>query len=178
MQHFYAIFMFEKTQAIVIHCQKHSDKAVILHAYTRSNGRQNLMVYGGKKKGNIRGLIGTALALVEIEYENKPGHEMHTLHSINPLYLPQPQNSEQQLVGMLISEVIYKTLKQPMADERVYDFLEESVKRLNRPDELKGDLAFVKEFMETLSALLGYGGVWLDEWKELNSLKMIQEMLG
>ena len=178
MQHFYAFFMFEKTPAIVIHCQKYSDKAVILHTYTRSNGRLNLMVYGGKKKGNIRGLIGTPLAMVEIEYENKPGQEMHTLHSIAPLFLPQPQNSEQQLISMLISEVIYKTLKQPMADERVYQFLEESIVRLNRPDELKEGSVFVKEFLETLSALLGYGGVWLDEWKELHSLKMIQEMLG
>ncbi len=165
--------MFEKTQAIVIHCQKHSDKAVILHAYTRSSGRLNLMVYGGKKKSDIRGLIGTPLALVEIEYENKPGREMYTLHSINPLYLPQPQNSEQQLVGMLMGEVIYKTLKQPMADERVYLFLEESIKRLNQSEGLNGGLVFVKEFMETLSALLGYGGEWLDEWKGLNSMELL-----
>ena len=173
--------MFEKTQAIVIHCQKHSDKAVILHTYTELNGRMNFIVYGGNKKGVMRGIIQTPLAIVELEYDNKLGQEMHVLHSLSSVYIPKPDN-EQAFVRMFISEAIYKTLRQPMADEKVYAFLAEYIRTFG--DRLEDSAARlqvrgveVQEFMRQFSVLLGYGGVWLDEWKELKSLEMIREMI-
>ena len=170
--------MFEKTQAIVIHCQKHSDKAVILHTYTELNGRMNFIVYGGNKKGVMRGIIQAPLAIVELEYDNKPGQEMHVLHSLSPVYIPEPDN-EQAFVRMFISEAIYKTLRQPMADEKVYAFLTKYIRLIGREAERqKGrEVEGLQEFMRQFSVLLGYGGVWLDEWKELKSLKMIDEMM-
>ena len=180
--------MFETTSAIIIHCQKYSDKAVILHTYTRREGRQNFMVYGGNKKSSLKGLIETPLSIVEITYDNKPGRDMHSLHSIAPLFLPTHEDNLNRLVRMFMSEVIYKTLRQPMADERVYDFLERSIKEGTNPqplakeevenDHLSAISNGIEDWMMQLSALLGYGGEWLDEWKELNSLDMIREVLG
>ena len=174
--------MIITTQAILIHCQKYSDRAVILHTYTREGGRTNLMVYGGNKKSALKGLIETPLAIVEISYDNKPGQEMHTLHSISPILLPNQTDSLYLLIQMFISEVIYKTLRQPMADERVYDFLADYIRMFgNRLEDgtsclqVRGDE--LQAFMTQFSVLLGYGGEWLDEWNNLNSLKMIQEMM-
>ena len=163
--------MFESTQAIILHCQKYSDKSVILHTYTQQSGRVNLIVYGSAKKGNTRGIMETPLTLVELSYDNRPGKEMHVLHSISPVYIPQQQDSERQLIRMFICEVVYKTLKQPMADERIYTFLTETVKKVD------SGMWMADSFMETFSALLGYGGVWLDEWKELKSVSILREML-
>ncbi len=142
----------------------------------------NFMVYGQAKKG-LKGILGTPLTMVEISYDNKPGQEMHVLHSLSPVYLPEP-NPDLIFCRMFISEVIYKTLKQPMADERVYEFLAEYIRRQATGYRLEDGAARLQvrgeglqAFMTQFSVLLGYGGEWLDEWKELKSVEMIQEMM-
>lgn len=152
---------------------------MILHTYTRLNGRMNLVVYGGQATGD-RHTLRIPLTLVEISYDNKPNQEMHTLHSFSPLYIPPQQDGIKQLISLFVGEVIYKTLKQPMADERVFDFLQDCIKELNNeltPLQANDARVFVEEFMAKLSVLLGYGGERLDEWKNLNSLDMLGEML-
>lgn len=129
------------------------------------------MVYGQAKKG-LKGILGTPLTIVEISYDNKPGQEMHVIHSLSPVYLPEP-NPDLLFIRMFISEVIYKTLRQPMADERVYQFLVDYIQK-EAPSDSTSDL---QAFMTQLSVLLGYGGEWLEEWKELKSVEMLREML-
>lgn len=49
--------MLTTTEAIVLSLQPYSDKAHILHAFTRAGGRVNYVVYGlGRKKKVLRNI--------------------------------------------------------------------------------------------------------------------------
>ena len=58
------------TDAIVLSLQPHSDKAHVLHAYTRAGGRVNYMVYGLGRKHPIG--MYMPFSLVQITATNDP----------------------------------------------------------------------------------------------------------
>lgn len=61
--------MYSTTDAIVLSLQPHSDKAHVLHAYTRAGGRVNYMVYGLGKK-NAAGKY-TPLSIVQLTTDDR-----------------------------------------------------------------------------------------------------------
>jgi hypothetical protein len=58
------------TDAIVLSLQPHSDKAHVLHAYTRAGGRVNYMVYGLGRKHPIG--MYMPFSLIQITASNDP----------------------------------------------------------------------------------------------------------
>lgn len=165
--------MFETTSAIILHCQKYNDKAVILHTYTQTNGRMNFIVYNNVIK-RVRGILGTPLSIVELSYENKSGQEMYVLHSLSPILLLNP-DEDRIFIRTFLTEVLYKTLRHPMADERIYAFLQECIRIEAAGKNPLTTPLNMKEFMEHFSVLLGYGGKELEEWGDLESVKLLQE---
>ena len=152
--------MYTTTDAIVLSLQPHSDKAHVLHAYTRTGGRINYMVYGLGRK-NPRGLY-SPLSLLRITADHTPAKPPVLKEATSlPLHPFVPgQQSElysdsatiyKQTIALFISEVLYNVLRHPMADEPMFDFLIDSINELNAiPEPQNFHLSFLVHFAAKL----------------------------
>lgn len=143
--------MLSTTDAIVLSLQPHSDKAQVLHAYTRAGGRAKYMVYGLGRKHPIG--MYMPLSLVQITADQSPS-KPPTLKEVSPLTSnPLTANPFKSAIALFLSEVLYHVLRHPMPDEPMYAFLEQAVQRLDTIDEPQN---FHLEFMVGLAAKLGF----------------------
>ena len=139
--------------AIVLSLQPYSDKAHILHAYTREGGRVNYMVYGlGRKKNAAQ---YAPLSLVEIVESASPSRAMRTIKQSRLLYVPSRTMTDmrRQSVALFIAEVLYRTLRHPMEDPNLFAFLEQTVQMLDQCDEPEN---LHLQFLIGLASLLGF----------------------
>ncbi len=167
--------MLKTAQIIVLHCQKHSDKASILHSYSRENGRDNFILYNSHKNRSLAGgLAHFPLVILEVSYDDKKTQEMKVIRSISPAFIPTTDDGEKQCVRMVLGEVLYRTLRHPMADSTIYSFLVDTIRQIDTEPRAQ---VLLHPFLQHFSELLGYGGEWLEEWNELKSLDLLREML-
>ena len=163
--------MQEKTEAIVIGLKRNKDNSSLLSLYTRAGGRTYYIVYGNR----LRSILNP-FSLIEITAEQKPGYEMHTLQSAHLAYVPTqlPTNVVKQCVALFIAEALDKTLRHPMPDEVVFDYLSQLVRELDltaEPEQLPN------RFLQTMNRLLGYGDEQMEELKNLKSAEIIRLLL-
>jgi len=146
--------MLSTTDAIVLSLQPHSDKAHLLHAYTRAGGRVNYMVYGIGKK-NAAGKY-SPLSIVQLTTDEK------SIRTAQLAFVPTTTVTDpyKRTIALFISEVLFHVLRHPMTDEPMYDFLVESIKTLDSLsiDERQGaELAsFHLQFLTDFAAKLGF----------------------
>lgn len=138
------------TDTIVLSLQPHSDKAHILHTYTREHGRVNYMVYGIGKRNAVALYHPLNLLLITAtHYDHKP----NALKTAELRYTPQTTTTHpyKQTIALFISEILYNTLLHPMADEQMFHFIEQSIIALDQTDEPQNfHLHFLIGFAEQL----------------------------
>ena len=120
--------------AIVISLQPYSDRAHILHTYTRDHGRMNYMLYGlGKKK--LQALYAP-MALLEIEV-SPSSKALPSVKEAHLAFVPQhlPIDMRRRTVALFIAEVLYRTLRHPMADEALFDFIASTIRFLDTTEQ-------------------------------------------
>ena len=112
--------MLSTTDAIVLSLQPHSDKAHLLHVYTRAGGRANYMVYGLGKK-NTSGKY-SPLSIVQLTTDDR------SVRTAQLSYVPKTIISDpyKRTIALFISEVLHNVLRHPMEDEPMYEFLEQA----------------------------------------------------
>lgn len=129
--------MLSTTDAIVLSLQPHTDKAHILHAYTRAGGRVNYMVYGLGRRNAIG--IYSPLSIVQITASCPPNGlpivKEANLTSLTSHLSPLTSNPYKQAIALFISEVLFHTLRHPMADEQMFAFLENTIHALAETDD-------------------------------------------
>ncbi len=194
--------MLSTTDAIVLALQPHSDKAHVLHAYTRAGGRINYMVYGLGRKNAIGQY--TPLSLLQITADHE-GHSPIALRTAQMVYTPISTHTDpyKQSVALFLSEVLYHTLRHPMRDERLFEFISRSVRGLDKTDrpqdfhllfliEYAGQLGFAidetahpelvrmpltrTERQQQLRKLCTYFSEHADTWKDPRSLDILMEI--
>ena len=109
--------MLVTTDAIILSLQPHSDKAHILHAYTRTGGRVNYMVYGLGRK-NTAGKY-SPLSIVQLTTDER------SIRTAQLTFVPATIVADpyKQAIALFISEVLYHVLRHPMPDEPLFDFI-------------------------------------------------------
>lgn len=139
--------MLVTTDAIVLSLQPHSDKAHILHAYTRAGGRVNYMVYGLGKK-NTAGKY-TPLSILQITTDEK------SIRTAQLSYVPTSITTDpyKQAIALFISEVLFHILKHPMVDEPMWDFIAQAIEELDQTDAPQN---FHLHFLADFAAKLGF----------------------
>ena len=139
--------MLTTTDAIVLSLQPHSDKAHILHAYTRAGGRVNYMVYGLGRK-NTAGKY-SPLSILQLTTDDK------SIRTAQLTYVPTSltTNPYKRTIALFLSEVLHHVLRHPMTDEPMYDFIAKSIKELDRTDEPQN---FHLHFLIDFAAMLGF----------------------
>lgn len=160
-----------KMEAVVISLKKHNDKSYILNLYSREKGREQCMVYGNKWKSLL-----IPMAIVDIIYTGNTKLSLPSIGSVSLTYVPKRIHLDvkRQCVAMFLAEVVSKTLRHPMADPAVYDYLVKTIQAVDTNDNI---IDQPEQFLRNLSVLLGYGGEMLDEWHELKSLEIVQTIL-
>ena len=131
--------MLSTTDAIVLSLQPHSDKAHVLHAYTRAGGRNNYMVYGLGRK-NAAGKY-SPLSLVQITTDDR------SIRTAQLTYIPASLTSDpyKRAITLFLSEVLYHVLRHPMQDEPMFDFLANAIQELDQTNQPQNfHLAFLK----------------------------------
>ena len=147
--------MLSTTDAIVLSLQPQSDKAHILHAYTRAGGRVNYKVYGLGRKHPIGMYMPLSLIRITADY---PANGLPTIRETTSLSAKRSWSDLEaglykQTVSLFISEVLYHVLRHPMTDEPMYDFIEQAVQALDQTDQPQN---FHLQFLIAFAAKLGF----------------------
>ncbi len=193
--------MVNTTEAIVLSLQPRSDKAHVLHAYTRAGGRVNYMVYGLGRKHAI-GLY-TPFTLLSITADYPAGSKPPTLKEATPIHTnasSAPNDYYRQAVALFLSEVLYLTLRYPVPDEAMFRYLAHAVQTLDDSPNFHlhfligfaAQLGFAidekeqpqlvrlpqtrAERQEQLHRLCAYFSEHIDDWTEPRSLAVLMEV--
>lgn len=143
--------MLSTTDAIVLSLQPHSDKAHVLHAYTRTGGRVNYIVYGLGRKHAIG--MYTPFTLLQITADMTPSKPPTLKEAVSLSINSQTINPYKSAIALFLSEVLYHVLRHPMTDEPMFDFIAQAVKDLDRCEEPQN---FHLQFLVGLAAKLGF----------------------
>lgn len=139
--------MYSTTDAIVLSLQPHSDKAHLLHAYTRAGGRVNYMVYGLGRK-NTAGKY-SPLSIVQLTTDER------SIRTAQLTFVPQTLITDpyKRTIALFISEVLYHVLRHPMPDEPMWDFIAQAIEDL---DQTTTPQNFHLQFLISFAAKLGF----------------------
>lgn len=132
--------------AIVLSLTKYSDTGSITHLYTAEQGRMQYAVYGNKYKGILRPL--SIVDFTTTKRKNAP-QQMGSLSSASLLYTPQllATDVRRQCVAMFIAEILSTTLRHPMSDQPLFDWLCEVIQHLDTDTDISNlHLHFLIEY--------------------------------
>lgn len=138
--------------AIVLSLQPHSDRAHILHAYTREYGRVNYMVYGVGRKNPIGCYNPLSLVQLTISSSTKT---LPSVRTANLTFIPSTiyTNAYKQTIALFLSEILFNTLRHPMPDEALFDYIEQSIRLLDSESDTQD---FHLQFLIDFASLLGF----------------------
>lgn len=153
--------------AIVLNITRYSDSGSIVHLYTAENGRMHYALYGNKYKGLLR-----PLSIVDFtaNRRNNAPVQMATLSSVSLLYTPQRLTTDiqRQCVAMFIAEILSTTLRHPMSDQQLFDWLCDMIHHLDQDDEITNlHLHFLLEYATYLG--IGIDDTEHPDWYEAPS---------
>ena len=148
--------------AIVLNIARYSDTGSIVHLYTAEHGRMQYAVYGNKLKGVLRPL--SVIEYTSTRRNNAPT-QMGTLSSASLLYPLQRLtiDVQRQCVAMFVAEVLASTLRHPMSDQPLYDWLCEVIQHLDQDAEISNlHLRFLLDYATYLG--IGIDDTEHPEW--------------
>ena len=136
---------------VLIDRKNYSESSVILHFYTKSQGRQQFIFKGAKKKKNPLLAIG----IYEITFAKRPESELGIIQELsrvsgmNEIY-DHPQKS---LIAFFVAEILKTSLKQSNQDTVMFQFLSKEIISLEVCQDL---FTYPLEFLARFIAQLGY----------------------
>jgi DNA repair protein RecO (recombination protein O) len=148
--------------AIVLNIARYSDTGSIVHLYTAEHGRMQYAVYGNKLKGVLRPL--SVIEYTSTRRNNAPT-QIGTLSSASLLYPLQRLtiDVQRQCVAMFVAEVLASTLRHPMSDQPLYDWLCEVIQHLDQDAEISNlHLRFLLDYATYLG--IGIDDTEHPEW--------------
>jgi len=149
--------MLQKTNGIILHSLKYSDSANIVTIFTSEFGRVVYMVHGAnKKKSKCRNAFLQALTILNMDVYHSPNKTIQSIKDIRIAFplTGIPNHPIKNSLALFISELLYKCIKQTVADENMYYFLENSIQALDCCEE--GLANFHLVFLLKLTRYLGF----------------------
>ena len=150
--------------AIVLSLTKYSDTGSIAHLYTAEQGRMQYAVYGNKYKGILRPL--SIVEFTSTKRQNAP-QQNGSLSSVSLVYAPKQlaTDVQRQCVAMFIAEILSTTLRHPMSDQPLFDWLCNVIKHLDTDADISNlHIHFLIEYANYLG--IGIDDTEHPEWYE------------
>lgn len=149
--------MREKIRGIVISIVRHTEKINIVSLYTRERGRLSfLSPRGSGKAGKLRDARLLPMAVIESDINFNPNKELQRLGSFsllsvwNDIYF-HPMKRD---ITLFISEFLNRLLLASMADPKLWDYVYNTFKLLDRSETRLADFHIV-----FLLSLLSFTGI-------------------
>lgn len=149
--------MLYKTRGIVLKTTKYSESSLIAHVFTEKFGFQGYLLNGARStKGKIRAGMLHPLSLLDmvVYHKTKDGLQRASELRNEPVITSIPFDVVKSAVGMFVAEVSYRAVRQQGPDEKLFDFLFNSVQLLDLQE--KGLSNFHLAFLTQLSKYLGF----------------------
>lgn len=149
--------MLNTTKGIVIHHFKYGEKSIIAKVYTRKYGLQSYIINGVRtKKSKNKAVYLQPLSLIEI---SGPHKEKNGLQQVNSIQLDTPFNSipfniNKSSIAFFIAEILYKSIKEEEANDKLFDFLYNSIQVLDLTEENYNNFHLL--FLAQLTKHLGF----------------------
>ncbi|MBC8985677.1 DNA repair protein RecO [Pedobacter sp. N36a] len=149
--------MLHKTRGIVLKTTLYSESSVVVQMFTEKFGMQSYLINGVKKpRAKIRMNMLQPLHLVDMVVYHKVNSSIQRISELrpSPIFSSIPYDILKSTMAMFLNEVLYKSIRQQMTDEYLFDFIFNAVCWL---DESQGiNVNFHLAFLLKLSRYLGF----------------------
>lgn len=148
--------MLKKIEAIIVKAIKYSETSIICEAYTRELGLRTYIINGVRKKNSriSPGLL-QPMALVNLVVYHHEDKEINRIKEIKSSYIYQriPFEVARGSIGLFMTEVVQKTLREPESQPDLFEFLKHCYRHL---DQIEGKVAnYPSWFLVHFSFYLG-----------------------
>ena len=149
--------MLHNTPAFVLKTTNYSETSVIAKVYTRQWGLQSVMIKGVRsaKSRNKQNLL-QPLSYVDISMYRNEKRQIQFAKELKPFkqWKDTPFNYEKTAITFFINEFLYKTIREEECDERMFDFIDESLTTLDESDRSLAD--FPIRFLVKATSVFGF----------------------
>jgi DNA repair protein RecO (recombination protein O) len=149
--------MLNKTKGIVINYMKYRESSLLVTIYTAEFGISSYVENGVRSaKAKHKIALFQPLTLLDLEVYHKPGKGLHRISEAKCYYPYRkiPFDIAFSSIGLFLTEVLGKVLKEEEANPILFAFLEESFQML---DQAAGPMEnFHLQFLWRLSEFLGF----------------------
>jgi DNA repair protein RecO (recombination protein O) len=149
--------MLHKTRGIVLKTTLHSESSVIVQIFTEKFGIQSYLINGVKKpRAKISMNMLQPLHLVEMVVYHKASTGIQRLTELRPypVFSTIPYDIIKSTMVIFLNEVLYKSIRQQMADEHLFEFIYNAVSWLDECGTASAN--FHLAFLLKLSRFLGF----------------------
>jgi len=149
--------MQTKTQGIVLKSTKFSETSIVAHIYTLDYGMLGFMIHGARSsKAKISANLFQPLYLLDIVLYYHDPNKLQKIKEVrsNPALHHIPFDIGKTAIGFFMAEVLYKTLYEEGANYDLYNFLKQTIQKLDQ--EVTHYANFPVFFLVLLSAYLGF----------------------
>jgi len=148
--------MLKKVEGLIVKAVKYSETSVICDAYTTELGLRTYIINGVRKKNSrISPALVQPMSLVEMIVYHHEEKDINRIKEIKPSYIYQqlPFDVPRGAIGLFITEVVQKTLREPEPNLVLFEFLKTCYQKLDQTDEKI--VNFPIWFLVKLSTYLG-----------------------
>src|SRR5215217_631162 len=149
--------MLHKTRGIVLKTTLYSESSVMVQIFTEKFGIQSYMINGVKKpRAKISMNMLQPLHLVDMVVYHKTSTGIQRLTELrpSPVFRTIPYDIIKSTMVIFLNEVLYKSIRQQMTDEHLFEFIYSSICWFDECGE--ANVNFHLSFLLKLSRFLGF----------------------
>ena len=149
--------MLHKTRGIVLKATSYSENSVIVQIFTEKFGIQSYLINGVKKaRAKISMNMLQPLHLVDMVVYHKANGNIQRVSELRPapVFGSIPYDLTKRTIVMFLNEVLYKSIRQQMADEHLFEFIFNAICWFDECREK--NVNFHLAFLLKLSRFLGF----------------------
>lgn len=118
--------MLHKTRGIVLKTTSYRENSVIVQIFTEKFGIQSYLINGVKKsRAKISLNMLQPLHLVDMVVYHKANGNIQRVSELrpSPVFSSIPYDITKRTIAMFLNEVLYKSIRQQMTDEKLFEFI-------------------------------------------------------
>ncbi len=149
--------MLLKTRGIVLRTFKYSETSLIVEMYTEAKGLRKYIISGVRtKKPKFSASLLQLMSQVDMVAYERENKELNRVKELKALHVYQhlPFDIRRSSVGLFMTEVAQKTLKEASANEALFNFLQHSYTFLDTTPHSVANIHLY--FLLQLSIFLGF----------------------
>jgi DNA repair protein RecO (recombination protein O) len=150
-------YMLSNTHGIVLRSVKYGETSLIFDVYTQAWGMRTYIAHGVRQaKSRISYLLLRPAALLDMVVYHVADKEINHIKEIKPsyIYTRLPFSVKHGAVGLFMSELLQKTMRDADASPDLFAFIHRSFEILDQSEHIAP--AFFLIFMSQLSVYLGF----------------------